>query len=392
MTTNARLAKVYRKTARTVAEGGDLMAGLVTAANTLTTLINAMHRLAEAADIASPMPWRRLNAWAAFTGTRDITADLHELADRLDPVRLPVGYFTINPARHNLIDLATKIVVTSSAGKDSVVMEDVVCTDAGDLGQLDKVIVVHNDLGTTDNGEPVEWPGTQELARKQAARYGVRFEITKRDKGGLFQQLTQERKKFPSSSARWCTSDQKTSQGMKVVTRLVDEAREAGSDEHVIIVYCVGLRAQESRSRAAKPEFSIDRSASNRRRTVIRWHPILHWSQRQVWQHIRDRDLAYHWAYDAGMDRLSCRLCVLATPSDLLCAARLSERLVEDYVAAEADIRHTFQQGLSIADIQAQAQKAGPIKKADIVPGAAIERNLADDQPERPEQLTICAA
>ncbi|MFJ2202442.1 phosphoadenosine phosphosulfate reductase family protein [Streptomyces violaceusniger] len=392
MTTNARLAKVYRKTARTVAEGGDLMEGMVSASNTLTTTIDALRGLADAADIPSPTPWRRLNAWAAFTGTWDVATTLHKLADRLDPVRLPVGYLTIHPARHNLIDLATKVVVTSSAGKDSVVMEDVVCTDAADLDQLDKVIVVHNDLGTTDSGEPVEWPGTQELAREQAARYGVRFEITKRDKGGLFQQLTKERKKFPSSSARWCTSDQKTSQGMKVVTRLVEEAREANGDEHVIIVYCVGLRAQESHSRAAKPEFSIDRSASNGRRTVIRWHPILRWSQRQVWQHIRDRNLAYHWAYDAGMDRLSCRLCVLATPSDLLCAARLSERLVEDYVAAEAEITHTFQQGLSIADIQAQAQKAGPIEKADIIPGAAIERHLADDQPEHPEQLTICAA
>ena len=148
------------------------------------------------------------------------------------------------------------------------------------------------------------------------ARDGLR-----RERGGLFQQLTQERRKFPSSSARWCTSDQKTAQALKVVTRLVDEVRTQEGIDHVIVLYCVGLRAAESPARAQKPEFAIDRTASNSRRTVIRWHPILHYSTREIWQYIRDHGLEYHWAYDAGARRLSCRLCVLATRSDLVCAA-----------------------------------------------------------------------
>jgi 3'-phosphoadenosine 5'-phosphosulfate sulfotransferase (PAPS reductase)/FAD synthetase len=391
MSSPRRQAKTYRRAALAIAEGTtDLLSALVDFAPAEGAILDGIDQLAQSLD-ARPTPntIRRLSAFAAFADQRATLIALHDLADRLDPVRMPIGYLTINPARHDLINLATRVLVATSAGKDSVVMEDVVCTRAADQEQLHKVIAVHNDLGKTDSGEPVEWPGTEDLARRQTARYGIPFEVTTRDKGGLFQQLTQERKKFPSNSARWCTSDQKTSQAMKVVTRLTTEARDNGAD-HVVIVYCVGLRAQESAGRARKPEFAIDRSASNRRRTVIRWHPIIHWTARQVWEHIRDRSLEYHWAYDAGMDRLSCRLCVLATAADLVCAARLSPALVDDYAAAEESLGHTFKKDLPIAEIRDEARRLGQI--TDIQPGAAVERNLADDAPTTPEQLAICAA
>ena len=393
MATKARLAKVYRKTARQIAEGGDLMAGLVCASDKLATLIHAMERLAEAVDLSSATPWRRLNAWAAFTDQRTIVVTLHNLADSLDPVRLPIGYLTINPERHNPLELGHRTIVTTSGGKDSVVMLDVVCSQASSSGALHKVVAVHNDLGTTGenfSGEPVEWPGTEDLARRQVARYGVRFEVTQRPGGGLFDELLSQRKKWMSANARWCTADQKTNEGMKRVTHHVTDVRETEDVDHVIVFYCVGIRAEESSGRARKPEFVIDRAASNRRRTVIRWHPILRWSERQVWQHIKDQNLEYHPAYDAGMERLSCRLCVLATRKDLLCAARLSPTLTADYVAAEQQIGHTFKHGLSIQEIQQEAEQLGPI--TDITPGAAIERHLSDDQPERPEQLSFCAA
>lgn len=51
---------------------------------------------------------------------------------------------------------------------------------------------------------------------------------------------------------------------------------------------------------------------------------------------------------------------------------------------------HTFQQGLSIAEIQQEAAGLKPITVGDIVPGAAIERYLGADA-EEPEQLVLCA-
>jgi 3'-phosphoadenosine 5'-phosphosulfate sulfotransferase (PAPS reductase)/FAD synthetase len=395
MTTKARLAKVYRKTSRAVAEGGDLMEAMAKASNNATTLVDAMHQLAATTGLDNPTPWHRLNAWAAFTDQRSILITLQELAHRLDPIRMPVGYLTIHPYRHNPLDLGHRLILTTSGGKDSVVMQDVVCTQADERDALHKVIAIHNDLGTTGkkfSNQPVEWPGTLQLVQRQTARYGIPLEVTKRPGGGLFDELLTQRKKFPSADARWCTSDQKTNEGMKIARRQDAEVRKTEHVDHVVIYYLVGIRAGESAGRARKPEFVIDKSASTRNRTVIRWHPILHWTEREVWQHIKDRGLEYHPAYDAGMERLSCRLCVLATRADLVCAARMSPRLTADYVAAEEQIGHTFKKDLSIREIQQDAEALGQITDADIVRGSALERHLSDDAPTSPQQLRLCAA
>jgi len=340
---------------------------------------------------------RRIQAWSAFAPVRDQLQALAEAGHRADPPRVPVGWLTVHPLRHSPYEKGNVLAVLSSAGKDSAVMKHKVCTEAEAAGALDRVVVIYNSLGTTDSGEPIEWPGTKDLVHRQAARYGVPVIVTERPQGGLYQQLVDERGKFPSSSARWCTSDQKTSQGMKVVTALVDEHRQVHPGEHVIVYYCLGLRAEESAGRAGKPEFVIDRSASNSRRTVIRWHPVIAYSRCDVWQVIEDQQIEYHWAYDLGADRLSCRLCVLATEADLVLAAQLSPQLTDDYVKAEELTDHTFKHGLSIADIRTKAGLARTGRHAKhrrswyrrMRPGAAIRRNLAPAQHE--EQLALFA-
>ncbi len=66
------------------------------------------------------------------------------------------------------------LVVNSSAGKDSQAMLDMVAQQAKAEEVLDRLVVVHADLGR------VEWPGTRELAERQARHYGVRFEVVTR--------------------------------------------------------------------------------------------------------------------------------------------------------------------------------------------------------------------
>ncbi|MER5638271.1 phosphoadenosine phosphosulfate reductase family protein [Kitasatospora sp. NPDC002227] len=332
-----------------------------------------------------PDVWRRrIQAWSVFAHPQDQVSALSEAAHRADPPRMPIGFLTINPGRHSPYEKGHVLALLSSGGKDSSVMKHVVCTGAEAAGALHKAVVIYNSLGTTDSGEPIEWPGTMDLIHRQSARYGVPVIVTERPQGGLFQQLVQERGKFPSSSARWCTSDQKTSQGMKVVTALVDQHRREYPGEHVIVYYCLGLRAAESSGRARKPEFMVDRAASNSRRTVIRWNPVLEYSDRQIWETIRDHRIEYHRAYDLGAGRLSCRLCVLATEGDLVLAAGLSPRLTDDYVEAEETTGHSFKHGLSVADIRAKAGPARTGRRAKrrrawylrMPPGAAIRRNL----------------
>lgn len=276
------------------------------------------------------------------------------------------------------------VLVNSSAGKDSQAMLSylVGVADAQGVDRA-RLVVVHADLGR------VEWDGTRELAEQQAAAYRLRFEVVARAEDLLDQIVTRHhtlRAKgdtttpaWPSSAARYCTSDQKTSQVVELITRLVDEWRKAGGKGRMRILNCLGIRAAESVARAKKVPFGPDpsswstppraaRAATAKReavdarpgvphglRLVDRWLPIFDWSDEQVWAEIDRSGLPVHPAYAAGMPRLSCVFCVLAGRKELTLAARLNPGLARAYVAVERQVGHDFKKGLSIAQIAADA-------------------------------------
>lgn len=237
------------------------------------------------------------------------------------------------------------ILVASSAGKDSQAMLDRVAELARAAGVEDRVTVLHNDLGE------VEWPGTAELAAEQAAHYGYRFEMRHRTQGLLLEQI-EARGMWPSSKARYCTSDQKRGPARKLITELVGEL---DLDRQARVLYCLGLRAQESSGRAKKPVMEVDKAATSGVREVTVWHPILHWTEEEVWARIKASGVRHHWAYDRGMKRLSCSFCVLASREDLECAARLRPEMAAKYVDLEARMGHQFKADLSMAEIVASA-------------------------------------
>ena len=298
------------------------------------------------------------------------------------------------------------LLINSSAGKDSLVMLDMVCRRAQALGILDRVVVVHCDLGR------VEWAGTRDLAERQAAVYGVRFEVVARDADLLEQILERQAailnlaaeikdtvrimcqhgrdmatasamagrkaelklakiaKKagrdltlfeiwgeavrtfystpWPSSATRYCTSDQKTGQVIRLMTRLTDEA---GTRSGLRILNLLGLRADESTERAKKAIFTKRTHRSNSKRTTDTWLPIHTLSDDDVWAYIRENGLEYHQAYDLGMSRLSCCFCVMANEQDLRIAADHNQDLLGEYAIVERRVRGTFTEKLSIQDL-----------------------------------------
>jgi 3'-phosphoadenosine 5'-phosphosulfate sulfotransferase (PAPS reductase)/FAD synthetase len=250
-------------------------------------------------------------------------------------------------------------LVNSSAGKDSQAMlTHVVETADQQQYPRERIVVVHADLGR------VEWKGTRQLAEAQAAAYGLRCEVVRRTKGDLLDQI-EARGMFPSSAARYCTSDQKTAQVAKLMTRLADAHRAAGHHRPFRVLNCLGTRAEESPARAKKTPFGPDKPATNGRRTVTRWLPIFDWTTEQVWTTIHRSGLPYHPAYNAGMPRLSCVLCVLAGKRELVLAARLNPELAREYADVEARIGHTFKADLSMAQIVAEANddRAAPDRR-----------------------------
>ncbi|MCF6391265.1 MULTISPECIES: phosphoadenosine phosphosulfate reductase family protein [Mycobacteriaceae] len=246
------------------------------------------------------------------------------------------------------------ILVSSSAGKDSQAALDVVAEAASQAGALDRVVVVHADLGEA------EWDGVPELAAEHAAHYGLRFELARRERDGALYTIldhVQQRGMWPSSQQRWCTSDFKRGPIRKVMTKLVAELRDSdqvvGRPVHLLNV--MGLRAEESSARARRQPYAPNPSASNGRRRVDDWYPIHELSTTQVWQRVRSAGTRPHPAYLEGMSRLSCRFCVLASRADLVCSARLNPELARRYAAVETQTGHRFRADLSMADIIAEA-------------------------------------
>jgi 3'-phosphoadenosine 5'-phosphosulfate sulfotransferase (PAPS reductase)/FAD synthetase len=240
------------------------------------------------------------------------------------------------------------ILVNTSAGKDSQAMLDYVVELAREADVLDRVVCFHADLGR------VEWAGTADLAAEHAAHYGLRIITIARPQGDLLAHVRQ-RGMWPSSTTRYCTSDHKRGQGRKAITQLV---RELDLGRPARVLNCMGFRREESPARAKKVAVRYDAPASGAGtvRLVTEWLPILEWSVEDVWARIRLAGTRPHPAYAAGMPRLSCSFCVLASRSALVRAAQLRPDLAAEYAEVEAEIDHRFTNALSMADIIAEAE------------------------------------
>jgi 3'-phosphoadenosine 5'-phosphosulfate sulfotransferase (PAPS reductase)/FAD synthetase len=293
------------------------------------------------------------------------------------------------------------IVVNTSAGKDSSVTLDYTLELADSLGiDHSRIVAVHCDLGR------VEWEGTPELAERQVDRYAdIRFFKVARDGtvrkdgkvlGDLVDQVwerheaNQEKAKtdpkyanrspWPTTANRWCTSDQKESQVTKLITSLVDDILVGGTRKDrkdawvkevdgtytqrpIRIINVMGMRAEESEKRSQMPEWSLDESASNGKRTIWNWLAIKDWSEEQVWDRIHAQGIEYHWAYDKGMERLSCCFCVLASPKNWAIALPHNRQLAESYAEMERRTGHAMVERangtkVSIQDIIDAADRA----------------------------------
>lgn len=266
------------------------------------------------------------------------------------------------------------ILLNSSGGKDSQVMLDHVFWLAINQGVVDRLRVVHADLGR------MEWPGVKELAERQAQCYGIPFAVTayRGTKGKDLLDYVRDRGKWPDSQARYCTSDFKRGPVGNYITELVEEIRaQKGKNYQVRILNCLGIRAQESPRRKKMPFFSsaqkcklknhgakttckFDSKLLNSRRHIDTWYPIFDWTESEVWQRIRETGVPYHEAYDKGMPRLSCMFCVFAPPAALEIAGRANPGLLDEYIQVETEIGHTFRKDFSIAQVKA-AIEAMPI-------------------------------
>ena len=241
------------------------------------------------------------------------------------------------------------ILVNISGGKDSQAALDETVRAAEAAGVRDRIVTVFCDLGDED-----EWPGTRELAAEHAAHYGLRHEVVRRQITAPAAQRVQQtlsehieqRGMWPDAARRYCTSDLKRAPVHRLMTRLTAEQRAAGiTGRRVRILNVLGLRAQESAKRALMTPFSHDERATNQtvrlgRRVAA--HPLLDHAAGVGADH--RAGTRPHPIYAAGMPRLSCRFCVLASRTALILAARLDPEGAERRAAMEQRMGHAFRQ------------------------------------------------
>lgn len=252
------------------------------------------------------------------------------------------------------------VLVNISGGKDSQATLDVTVQAADAAGAGHKLVAVFADLGAAD-----EWPGTAELAADHAAHYRLRFERVCREVTGpggarrpqsLIEHIT-ERGMWPDAARRYCTSDLKRAPVYRLMTALAREHCAAGvTGRPVRILNVLGLRAQESPRRARLGPFSHDDRASNGVRHVDQWLPIHTWTTGQVWARIAAAGTRPHPIYAAGMPRLSCRFCVLASRSALIRAAQLDPDGALRRADLEEQMGHQFRRDISMREIITAAQ------------------------------------
>lgn len=138
--------------------------------------------------------------------------------------------------------------------------------------------------------------------------------IWEKPKKSMFK-LIRERKWLPTRIARFCCS----------------ELKEIGGNGRTIIT---GIRWQESFKRKKRKMFE----ESYKRKNTFFLHPIIKWSDRDVWGYIRKYRLKYCSLYDDGHERIGCIMCPMKSSKAVRLDAERYPKYYKAYLRAIRDI------------------------------------------------------
>lgn len=149
--------------------------------------------------------------------------------------------------------------------------------------------------------------------------------------GNPFLDLCVSKGRFPSRMAQFCTSKLKE---IPITTQIVGPMLRDGP-----VLQWLGIRAEESRHRAAQPRFNHHESGS------MVWRPIFRWTVDDVWAMHRRHGLPPNPLYAMGMGRVGCMPCINCRKSELRAIAEQFPEHIDrieqwERVVAAANKRH----------------------------------------------------
>ena len=264
--------------------------------------------------------------------------------------RLPSRPDVVMPPRcRDMIHRGALVAVSHSGGKDSQCMTILLSR----IVPPERFVFVHAPLGE------VEWPGTIEHIEHTIPR-GAPLILAHTASGKSLLERIEERGRFPSAGIRFCTSDLKRGPIERELHRYLNAHPHFSGR----IVSAMGMRASESPARAKREPWRRNDRNSRAGREWFDWLPIHGLNTADVFGVIADAGQSPHWAYAAGMSRLSCSFCILASRADLTTAAELRPELYRRYARLEQRIGHT----LSPARLPLPAVTGVPVLSPDADP------------------------
>lgn len=254
-----------------------------------------------------------------------------------------------------LLDPNSVVAMGNSGGKDSCSMGLLVNEFLKRIGYRGKVIFIHSDLGEIEHAESL--PHARLLAAKTGIELVVvyplhtmlaRWEKRWRDNVKRYTNLLLVKliAPFSDSNLKFCTSEEKVQPITRELRNLFPGRR---------ILNAVGLRREESKSRAAKPvSQSNDKLCSTKNETSGRdWFPILDLKIEEVLLTHRRFGFPLHAAYGRGNSRVSCSFCVLSSENDLRVSLKDARNFESFTRIVELEIKSgfSFQSSRWLADI-----------------------------------------
>jgi 3'-phosphoadenosine 5'-phosphosulfate sulfotransferase (PAPS reductase)/FAD synthetase len=207
-----------------------------------------------------------------------------------------------------------------------------------------------------DTGFEHQRPISAEIfAHSRCTKFNVPLTVV-RNPRRTYLEMVEQRGMFPSAQYRQCTSDLKRGPIEKYIRALPFR----------LIFNCMGIRSEESPPRSKLQPLSLNSSLTTKTRTVYNWFPIFAQTLSDV--------LAWHWENGVPLHpvyvqefhrdgttggylrRLSCRLCIFSTDSDLLAVRQHDAEAFQAVSNLEQKIGFTMRSTGNLVQITDAAQ------------------------------------
>ena len=170
---------------------------------------------------------------------------------------------------------------------------------------------------------------------------------------GGFRDLVQQKGMFPNRLARFCTQELKVKPFLAYLAALEDEP-----------VNVIGIRAEESRSRAKMPEWSEHDKGFD----CPVWRPIIAWTYEDVIRAHQDSGVKPNSLYlKRGVSRVGCWPCIFADKIEMRAVAMHSPERIDEIEALEARLNSAAAARMGVDEVPIKQRRSMFHRRSNMV-------------------------